>query len=138
MINVLDCFGRNRPNLRNGESSEDASWSTNALIKRRLKQLPRKAASPCRRKRLDSIVDHGIGHRHLGVRGKTGDECSRSRCAYLWRIAGEDHDNIVKSTLERGEDTTEGSLTGMKIGNGTIDTPQRGQAGDVSPNGNHF
>jgi hypothetical protein len=56
----------------------------------------------------------------------------------LWRIAGEDHDNIVASTLERGEHTAQGSLTGMAIRNRTIDTLQRGQSGNVSPNGNHF
>jgi hypothetical protein len=56
----------------------------------------------------------------------------------LWRIAGEDHDNIVASTLERGEHTTQWSLTGMAIRNRTINTLQGGQAGDVSPHGNHF
>jgi hypothetical protein len=87
---------------------------------------------------LDSAIDNGIGNGHLVIRGKSGDECSRSRRLYPWCIAGEDHDDIIVGELKGSEYAAERTLSRMPIRNGTIDPRQRRQCDDVSPYGDDF
>jgi hypothetical protein len=125
MIHVVHCLGRNCPNLENGEISKNTSRSTNSLFKCPLKRLPCEAAAPCCRKRLDSIIDDGVRNSHLVIHGECGHKCSRSRSAYLWRIAGEDHDDVVLGIVEGSEHAAQRPLSWMAIRNGTINPCQR-------------